>query len=317
MTTVHTLASGSSGNALAFTWDGGALLLDAGISCRRIQTALHTLGLGTEDLRGILITHTHTDHVYGLQTLLKRTGCPVLASERACRELDYRFAGIRERLFPLPLCQRMVWRLNSPVPEETDTESGAAQTGLSITAFPASHDAPGTVGFRLDTPDGGFGFLTDSGCVTEEAQKVLPGVRFVLLEANHDIEAVRSGPYPYYLKERILGPWGHLCNEEAGAFAAELACAGAERILLAHLSAENNTPAMALAAVRRALEDAGQSPSLDVAPRDRLFPAYRAGTPDAERSTAEHSTAEKPESLAAENRARYAVPFREAALCGG
>ena len=103
MTTIHTIASGSSGNALLFSWDGGRFLLDAGISCRRILMALSSLGVRAADLDGILITHTHADHVYGLQTLLKRTDCPVYASERACRELDYRFAGILDRLFPLQM----------------------------------------------------------------------------------------------------------------------------------------------------------------------------------------------------------------------
>ena len=281
MTTVHTLASGSSGNALVFSWDGGHLLLDAGISCRRILSGMASLGLAASDLDGILITHTHVDHVHGLQTLLKRTGCPVYASERACRELDYRFAGILDRLFPLHMggSVELGAETGSGEPwgsKETDgagpdaARPGGSVTGKQcrVTAVPASHDAPGTCGWRLDTADGGFGFLTDTGVVTEEARSLLPGVRFVLLEANHDIEAVRSGPYPYPLKERILGPWGHLCNEDAGDFAADLARAGAERIVLAHLSRENNTPAMAEAAVRQALDSAGTAASLAVAPRD-------------------------------------------------
>ena len=144
----------------------------------------------------------------------------------------------------------------------------------AVTAFPTSHDAPGSRGYRFDTPDGGFGLLTDSGFVTPEAAAVLPGVALAVLEANHDVETLRSGPYPYFLKKRILGPEGHLPNEEAAAFAVTLTRAGAREIVLAHLSRENNTPAMALRAVETALSAAGLAPRLSAAPRDGLSGAY-------------------------------------------
>ena len=98
MTTVHTFASGSSGNALLVSCGSTHLLVDAGISCRRITVSLAELGLTPKDLSAILITHTHSDHISGMQTLLKRTDCPVRGSGRTCRELDYRLAGIRDRL---------------------------------------------------------------------------------------------------------------------------------------------------------------------------------------------------------------------------
>lgn len=256
MTTLHTLASGSSGNALVISCGETHLLVDAGISCRRITAGLRELGLAPEDLSAVLITHTHADHVSGLQTLLKRTACPICAGERVCRELAYRYAGIESRLYPLPLCR----------PE--------ALGDAEVTAFPTSHDAPGSCGFRLDTAAGSIGILTDSGCVTGEAAEILPGVDLAVLEANHDIETLRSGPYPYYLKQRILGAQGHLSNEDAARFAAVLAQSGTSEIILAHLSRENNTPAMAQTAVERALSAAGVSPLLSVAPRDCLGPAH-------------------------------------------
>ena len=115
-----------------------------------------------------------------------------------------------------------------------------------------------------------MGLLTDSGYVTEAAAEVLPGVDLALLEANHDVETLCCGPYPSYLKQRILGSEGHLSNETAGQFAVTLADAGASELVLAHLSRENNTPAMAHHAVDRALSAAGLSPALSVAPRDSL-----------------------------------------------
>ena len=252
MTTVHTLSSGSSGNALLLSCGDTHLLVDAGISCRRITASLRELGLTPEDLSAILITHTHTDHIAGLQVLLKRIACPVRAFDRTCRELEYRIAGISERLEPLDPCARH--------------ELG----GCSVTAFPTSHDAPGACGFRFDTVDGSMGLMTDTGFITEEASDILPGVDLAVLEANHDVEAVRSGPYPYYLKQRILGDQGHLPNEAAARFAVTLAESGASEIILAHLSQENNTPAMALRAVETALSAAGLVPTLSVAPRDHL-----------------------------------------------
>ena len=254
MTTVHTLASGSSGNAALFSCGGVHLLIDAGISCRRITTALKTLGLAPEALSAILITHTHTDHIAGLEVLLKKTDCPVLATPRTCRELRYRL----------------------PVSAGRFTElEGSAEIGETvITPVPTSHDAPGSCGWRLDTPEGSVGFLTDTGFITPEAAALLPGIDFAILEANHDVETLRSGAYPYYLKQRILGTEGHLCNEDAAAFAVTLAEHGAGEIVLAHLSRDNNTPAMALNAVSAALSAAGLAPALSAAPRDVTGPCH-------------------------------------------
>lgn len=254
MTTVHTLASGSSGNALVLSWDGGHILVDAGISCRRIRQGLQALGLDLSDLDAVCVTHTHSDHISGLQTLLKHTDCPVCASPAAGRDLLRRMVLLEARLH--------------------EAEGTFFVKDCAVTAFPTSHDAPGSRGYRFDAPGGSFGLLTDSGLVTPEAEAVLPGVTLAVLEANHDVEAVRSGPYPYFLKERILGPGGHLRNEDAAAFAVTLARAGAREIVLAHLSQENNTPAMALRAVETALSAAGLSPRLSAAPRDRLSGAY-------------------------------------------
>ncbi|WP_297311167.1 MBL fold metallo-hydrolase [uncultured Oscillibacter sp.] len=254
MTTVHTLASGSSGNALVLSWEGGHILVDAGISCRRVRQGLQALGLDLGDLDGIFITHTHSDHISGLQTLLKRTDCPVCASVQAGRDLLRRMVLLEDRL--------------------RETEGRFFVKDCAVTAFPTSHDAPGSRGYRFDTPDGGFGLLTDSGVVTPEAAAVLPGVALAVLEANHDVETLRSGPYPYFLKKRILGPEGHLPNEDAAAFAVTLARAGAREIVLAHLSRENNTPAMALRTVETALNAAGLRPRLSAAPRDGIGGAY-------------------------------------------
>jgi phosphoribosyl 1,2-cyclic phosphodiesterase len=230
--------------------------VDAGISCRRITASLRELGLILDELSAVLITHSHTDHVSGLRTLLKRTRFPVLATARTGRELSARLPDIDSRLTEVTLGQPFVLG------------------DVTVTAFPTSHDAPGSCGYRLNTADGGVGILTDTGYVTAEAEAILPGVDLAILEANHDVETLRSGPYPYYLKERVAGPQGHLCNEDAARFAVTLAAAGAAEIVLAHLSLENNTPAMARNAVETALSAAGLTPTLSVAPRDTLGEAH-------------------------------------------
>lgn len=256
MTTVHTLASGSSGNALVISCGETHLLLDAGISCRRISSALRELDLAPADLTAILITHTHTDHIAGLATLLKRCDAPILGTRQTLWTLADR----------LGICAGRLASLEPGTPEVLGT--------CQISAFPTPHDAPGSCGYRIDTADGSVGVLTDSGFVTDEAAETLSGVDLAVLEANHDVETLQSGPYPYYLKRRILGSGGHLCNEDAARFAVTLADSGTEEIILAHLSRENNTPAMALRAVETALSAAGLAPELSVAPRDTLGPAH-------------------------------------------
>ncbi len=258
MTTVHTFASGSSGNALLLSWERGSLLVDAGISCRRITRNLNALGLTLKEIQALCITHTHSDHISGLETLLKKSTFPVWAAGPAVQELKCRFPAYENRFQSVPVCRKLP--LN----------------GCDVTAVPTSHDAPGSCGYRFDTSAGSVGLLTDTGYVTPEAEECLPGTNLMILEANHDIETLQSGPYPYFLKKRILGSQGHLSNEAAGRFAAALAKAGATEIVLAHLSRENNTPAMARNAVSCALAAAGVKAALSVAPRDESSAAYTA-----------------------------------------
>ncbi len=247
-----TLASSSSGNAALARCGDTAVLIDAGISARRIAQSLAQLGMMPDALRAILITHAHSDHVSGLATLSKKYDVPVYASRAASQFL---------------VCAADALHPFAP----GDVFSVGA---FEVRSFRTSHDAAGSVDYRLDCADGSLGLLTDTGYVTDEAADALAGVDLLLLEANHDVETLQSGPYPYYLKRRILGTEGHLSNDAAAEFALRCCIDGTRDILLAHLSAENNTPAMAEYAVARRLQSAGFSIRLGVAPRDRLSEAH-------------------------------------------
>ncbi len=248
----YTLASSSSGNAALVREGDTAVLVDAGISARRIAQSLAQLGLSPDSLDAVLITHAHGDHVGGLATLTRKYAVPVYASRGTAHYL---------------VCGADVLHIIEP----GDTFALGA---LTVRSFRTSHDIPGSTDYRLDGEGGSVGFLTDTGYVTDEALEVLPGVDALLLEANHDVETLQSGPYPYHLKQRILGAEGHLSNDAAAEFALRCVRSGTRDILLAHLSAENNTPAMAEYAVARRLQSAGCSVRLGVAPRDQLSEAH-------------------------------------------
>ncbi len=257
MTSFCTIASGSSGNASLLSCGSTHLLIDMGISCRRVLTALKAMGLSAEELSAILITHEHTDHIGGLATYLKKYSTPLLCTPGTARQLHRRLAGAAPLLRPAPL--------------------GQVQTlgELSITPLATSHDCAESAAYRVDTPDGTLAYLTDTGFICQETADALLGSELLVLESNHDIETLRSGPYPYHLKQRVLGPLGHLSNDVAAQFAADSARSGTRDIILAHLSEENNTPQMALNTVGRLLEAAGYTGQLTVAPRSTPSEIHR------------------------------------------
>ena len=245
----YTLASSSAGNAALLQAGGARLLIDAGISCLRIRRGLGERGVALGDLDGILITHAHGDHIAGMATLVRKCRVPIFCTQETGRQLCYRLAGVEPLLRTFPM--------------GGDFTVG----GCHVTSIPTSHDIPGATGFRVDAGGCSFGLLTDTGLLPVEAQALL-GVDLLVLESNHDVETLWSGPYPYALKRRVLGDWGHLSNDTAARFAVASARAGTGQIVLAHLSKENNTPQMALNTVGRALEAAGWRGRLTVAPRD-------------------------------------------------
>lgn len=237
---VSIFASGSSGNCALFSAGGTNILIDAGISARRVCAFLAGEGLTPQELDGVLVTHEHSDHVSGLPMLLKRFPLRVLASGRAAGQLRALVPGYGEYI------------------EEIAPGRGFALGGAYVSPFVTLHDAAGSVGYRLDGEGCSFGVCTDLGCVTDEVLDTLCGVEGALIEANHDVGMLRRGPYPYHLKRRILSDHGHLCNEDCAQLAVTLAAAGAGTLILGHLSRHNNTPQAAYEAVSAALAESGQ-----------------------------------------------------------
>ena len=253
-----TLASGSSGNSLLVTDGRTHVLVDAGISCRRICTGLKELGVEPTELAGVLITHEHSDHISGLTTLTKQLRLPVYASPGTGRQLCYRIAFLEELLRPV-------------APGEGFSIGG-------IESFPTSHDAAESVGYALSAGGRKAAVVTDLGYVTGAVLRGIQGADLLVAEANHDVEWVQSGPYPYHLKARILGDRGHLSNEAGAELAWTAVEGGARTVVLAHLSHENNTPARAHEVVRGVLERrgaaVGRDVALEVAPRSEKSRRY-------------------------------------------
>lgn len=198
------------------------------------------------DLSAILITHEHSDHIKGLCVFLKSAPVPVYAPETVAAHLCRTVPGAELHV--------------RPIPPEIPVTIG----GFCVTAFPTPHDTPQSAGYRLTAEGSTVAVCTDTGCVTEVMRRYLRGADVALIEANHDIDMLKNGSYPPPLKRRILSDRGHLSNDDCARLAAELAAGGTRKLVLGHLSRENNDPALALRTVRRALEGSGAS--ADIAP---------------------------------------------------
>lgn len=228
---VCTLASSSKGNAIYLRFGDDELLIDAGISAKRLKDALISLDTDISRIKGIFITHEHSDHVAGLETLSKKYKIPVHFTEPSAKAYlrgeKSRFTADASIIHPLLYTEKI--------------------GSVSVSSFVTSHDSAASVGYTVTdgTQEHTVAIATDLGYITDEVSDALMGIPNVILESNHDENMLLCGSYPYELKRRILSNHGHLSNETAAAFAKRLADAGTRRILLAHLSEENNLPELA------------------------------------------------------------------------
>jgi phosphoribosyl 1,2-cyclic phosphodiesterase len=194
---VYALASGSSGNATLIRAGETAILIDAGITLRKLAAALLTHGLTPGDLSGIVVTHEHSDHIQSAHAISKRYTVPLVANERTLRAIFSR---------------------RTPSPHHTLPVGDRWTTGdLHIETFPVPHDAADPVGVNIRHQPSGqkISHITDAGHVTDAIRRAIRGAHLLVLEANHDVHRLKAGDYPGYLKARILGEQGHLSNEAA------------------------------------------------------------------------------------------------------
>ncbi|MBO5165448.1 MAG: MBL fold metallo-hydrolase [Lachnospiraceae bacterium] len=256
------IASGSSGNCIYTGSEATHLLVDVGISGKKTEEGLHALGLTGADIDGILITHEHSDHIAGLGVLCRKYNIPVFAT-RGTIQAILRSGGKNapdESLF-----------------NEIEADRKIIIKDMTVCPMRISHDAAQPVGYRIGYGDKKVAVCTDLGVFNDYTVECLKGMDALLLEANHDVNMLQVGPYPYYLKQRILGDRGHLSNENSGRLLNRILHDNLKAILLGHLSKENNMPELAYEAVRMEIT-MGDSPykaddfRIHVAERNGLSP---------------------------------------------
>lgn len=250
------IASGSSGNCIYLGEEDGGILIDAGISRKRIVTGLERKGLSLDDIKAIFITHEHSDHISGLGPVLRKNPIPVYATADTVSAIweKTNMNNISPELF------------HSIRPEE-EIEAGE----MLVRPFSISHDAVDPVCYTVEKQGKRAAVATDMGCFDDTIIRVLGQCDSVLIEANHDINMLQVGPYPYSLKMRILGNKGHLSNTSCADLIKEILHKDLKHLVLGHLSRENNFPQLAYRTVLDELEKTETWGTLDT----RLMVASR------------------------------------------
>lgn len=219
------IASGSSGNCIYVGSDCAHVLVDVGISGKRIEQGLNCLDLTGKDIDGILITHEHSDHIKGLGVIARRYQIPI-----------YTTGGTVDAM----MRSSSLGKIPEGIFHEIREDEPFTIKDLTINPFTTPHDAAQPVGYRFECGSQSVGIATDLGKYNEYIIEHLQNLDALLLEANHDIRMLQVGRYPYYLKQRILGDRGHLSNENAGRLLCRLLHDNLKAVFLGHLSQENN-----------------------------------------------------------------------------
>ena len=241
-----TLCSSSSGNSTYIDHSGGGILVDAGTNAKQLTIALEKAAVLPESIRAIFITHEHIDHIGALRVFASRYSIPVYASAGTLNALEKsgHLKGNFEA-FVIP-------------------ENGVEAGGMEIVSFRTSHDSAESCGYTITLPDERkISVMTDTGVVTRDAVDKVTGSDLILLESNHDINMLKTGPYPYPLKERILSDKGHLSNTDCAKAACHFVNTGTTRLVLGHLSRDNNTTSTAYNCTSEALGEMGAVEGLD------------------------------------------------------
>jgi len=251
------LASGSSGNCIYVGTEHTHLLVDAGISVKRILCGLQTIDVSPEEIQAVLITHEHTDHISGLGALSRKLHVPIYAT-----------AGTWDAIRKIHSLGQIDPDLEMPVVADAPFEIG----DIEVNPFSTDHDAANPVCYSLFCDGHKVSIATDLGCVSDYLVSELQNSEVLMLEANHDRNMLEVGPYPYSLKRRILSDHGHLSNDTTGQLLVRLFNDKLRYVILAHLSKENNYPELARETVIYELSQAdaefGRTCTIEVASRD-------------------------------------------------
>lgn len=253
-------ASGSSGNCYYLGTSQSGILIDAGISARSIQKYLREMGLDYANIMGVLVTHDHADHIRAVGTLGEKVHLPIYSTHLIHDGINHNY-GVREKL---RTSQRyfekgQAWELN----------------GMQINTFDVSHDSTECIGYVIDYQGQRFMIATDCGEPNDEMEAYLRTANHIVIEANHDEQLLLNGPYPTYLKQRILSPRGHQSNATCARLLAQNYHSGMRNVFLCHLSHENNDPNVAMNTIRDTMLEAGVVVGEDmfVTPLERLKPS--------------------------------------------
>lgn len=234
------LASGSTGNATVVSSDAATVLVDVGLSGKKIEELMQQRGVAGNELDAVFVTHEHSDHIKGLGAFARKFELPVYANEKT-------WAAMHKHVGELPDHQRKV----------LDTDSAMELFDLRIESYAISHDAAEPVGYCFESGGRKLSLATDMGYMSDKVMAKLMGSDVIVLESNHDIEMLRMGRYPWNIKRRILGDTGHLSNEAAGEALCRLLSGATRRVYLAHLSLQHNLMDLAKLTVNTVLEDNG------------------------------------------------------------
>lgn len=234
-----TLASGSSGNAILVGEGNRHFLVDSGISGKSLLHNLSVLNIPASGIEGVVVTHEHVDHIKGVGILARKLKVPVYATKAIWDEMN----GVIGRIAP---------------EHRVEIKDSFTCAGLDIKIFPTSHDSRESYGLKIERREPAkkiltLGITTDTGTITEEIHRSMCGCHAFIVEANHDEEMLWQGRYPWHLKKRISSIYGHLANKQLAEALIEWIDENTQRIVLAHLSEENNTPEIALSTVARIL----------------------------------------------------------------
>jgi phosphoribosyl 1,2-cyclic phosphodiesterase len=247
---LYVLGSGSGGNSTFVEHGSTRLLVDAGLRAKEIQERLSRIGVDPATLDGIFLSHEHRDHIEGAEALAKKFALPIYISPYA---LKHSPAGLQE----LP---------HHPISAEVPLQLGS----ITITPFSIPHDSIDPLAFSLRAGSCRACIVTDVGFISDNVRERLCRADLLVIESNHDIEMLRTGPYPWPLKVRVMSNYGHLSNEALSFFFGEYFDGTGRKVMLIHLSKQNNHPQIAFVSAMRGLEKKSKCTELHLSSQDEI-----------------------------------------------